>query len=161
MKICAAQTNPIKGDIDANIANHKKLIECAGNDWAELLVFPELSLTGYEPTLAKDLAVEKDDRRFDDFQKLSDANSMTIGVGVPTKNEEGICISMLLFQPHKARSIYSKSFLHPDEGPFFVPGRSSPHVQVNKTNIALAICYEISVPEHLESALKSRPQIYL
>jgi len=36
MKICAAQTNPIKGDIDAKIANHKKLIERAGNDWAEL-----------------------------------------------------------------------------------------------------------------------------
>jgi len=27
MKICAAQTKPIKGDIPKNIENHKKLIE--------------------------------------------------------------------------------------------------------------------------------------
>lgn len=161
MKICAAQTKPLKGDIQGNIANHKKWIDWAVADGVELIIFPELSLTGYEPTLAKDLATDQGDTRFDDFQAISDANGITIGVGVPTKNEKGIYISMLLFQPHKARRAYSKSYLHPDEEAFFVRGRSSPHLQVNQTNIALAICYEISVPEHLESALKSGPGIYV
>jgi len=32
---------------------------------------------------------------------------------------------------------------------------------VKKTKIALAICYEISVPEHLKTVLKSGPEIYL
>jgi predicted amidohydrolase len=127
---------------------------------AGLVIFPELSLTGYEPTLAKELATTPDDRRFDDFQRISDGGQITIGVGAPTKSERGICISMLLFQPHKARRIYSKSHLHPDEEEFFVRGRSSPDLQVNQTNIALAICYEISVPEHWESVRKFGPGIY-
>lgn len=161
MKIGVAQTRPITGDIPGNIANHKQWIERAVTDGVELVIFPELSLTGYEPTLAKELATEQDDLRFDDLQAMSDANGITIGVGVPTKHKTGICISLLLFQPHKARRVYSKSYLHPDEEAFFVLGRSSPHLQVNQTNIALAICYEISVPEHLESALKSGPGIYI
>jgi len=161
MKICAAQTRPITGDIPGNIANHKQWIERAVADGAELIIFPELSLTGYEPTLAKALATEQGDTRFDDFQALSDANGITIGVGVPTKHETGICISMLLFQPHTARRVYAKSYLHPDEEAFFIRGHSAPQLQVNHTNVALAICYEISVPEHLESALKFGPGIYV
>jgi predicted amidohydrolase len=161
MKICAAQTRPIKGDIQANIDNHKKLIGLAVSDRADLVIFPELSLTGYEPALARELATDQGDSRFDDFQAISDTKQITIGVGVPTKSENGICICTLLFQPHQERRTYSKSHLHPDEEAFFVRGRSSPHLQVGQTTIALAICYEISVPEHLESALKFGPGIYV
>ena len=161
MKICAAQTRPITGDIPGNIANHKQWIERAVADGAELVIFPELSLTGYEPTLAKALATDQGDPRFGGFQALSDAHGVTIGVGVPTNNEQGICISLLLFRPHQAKWAYAKSYLHPDEEAFFVRGRSTPHLQVNQTNIALAICYEISVAEHLESALKFGPGIYV
>jgi len=161
MKIGIVQTRPIIGDIQGNIANHKQWIEWAAADEAELIIFPELSLTGYEPTVAKVLATDQDDPRFDDLQALSDANGITIGVGVPTNNKQGICITMLLFQPHKARRVYSKGYLHPDEEAFFVPGQSFPHLQVEQTHVALAICYEISVPEHLESALKSGPGMYV
>jgi predicted amidohydrolase len=142
MKICAAQTRPIRGDIQGNIDNHKKLIGLAVSDGAELITFPELSLTGYEPALARELATDQDDSRFDDFQTISDTKRITIGVGVPTKKGDSICISMLVFQPHHERRTYSKSYLHPDEEPFFVRGRSSPHLQVNQTEVALAICYE-------------------
>lgn len=34
-------------------------------------------------------------------------------------------------------------------------------MQVNQTPSALAVCYEISVPEHLEAALKFGPEIYV
>ena len=80
MKICVAQTRPIKGDIQSNIHNHKKLIDLAVSSGAEIVIFPELSLTGYEPTLAKELAINEDDSRLDDFQKISDTQQITIGV---------------------------------------------------------------------------------
>src|SRR5262245_2295899 len=161
MKIGISQTRPITGDVQGNIANHKQWIERAVADGVELIIFPELSLTGYEPTLAEDLATDEGDPRFDNFQALSDAHDITIGVGVPMKHEHGTCISLLLFQPHQARCVYAKSHLHPDKEAFFVRGRSTPHVRVKQTNVALAICYEISVPEHLESALGYGPGIYL
>lgn len=38
MKICVAQTRPIKGDIQRNIANHKKLIDLAVFKGAETVL---------------------------------------------------------------------------------------------------------------------------
>lgn len=160
MKICAAQTRPIIGNVQGNIHNHKALINLAVSRGAELVIFPELSLTGYEPRLANELATNPNDGRFEVFQELSDSKKLTIGVGMPTRHDAGVCISMILFQPHKGRRVYSKSYLHSDEIPFFVAGQSSPDLKINELNLALAVCYEISVAEHLEAALKYRPEIY-
>ena len=46
MKICVAQTKPVKGDVQKNIENHKKLINLAIADEANMIIFPELSITG-------------------------------------------------------------------------------------------------------------------
>jgi predicted amidohydrolase len=97
MKICVAQTRSIRGDIQRNIDRHTKIIDLALTNGADTVVFPELSITGYEPKLAKELAIYPNDRRFDDFQKIADINRIAIGVGVPIKNNAGICIGMILF----------------------------------------------------------------
>jgi predicted amidohydrolase len=161
MKICVAQTKPVKGDIQRNIGSHKKLIDLAASQGAGIIIFPELSLTGYEPTLAKELATTQDDERFNDFQKISDSRQIVIGVGVPTKCSEGICISTILFQPGKSRQTYSKEYLHADEEPFFVSGRNSDLINVDGIKIALSICYELSIPSHSENAFKQGAEIYI
>lgn len=161
MKICVAQTRPIKGDIQSNIDNHKKLIDLAISSGANMVVFPELSITGYEPQLANELATHKEDNRFDDFQKISDTKQITIGVGVPIKTPTGIYISLAIFQPQKAKQLYSKQYLHSDEEPFFVSGSNTTSLINIETNIALAICYELSVPQHSEDAYKSGAEVYV
>ncbi|MFP3681720.1 nitrilase-related carbon-nitrogen hydrolase, partial [Pseudomonas sp. SIMBA_041] len=52
MKLCAVQLASLKGDLQGNLERHLVCIEQAVALGAELVVFPELSLTGYEPTLA-------------------------------------------------------------------------------------------------------------
>jgi predicted amidohydrolase len=149
MKICVTQTRPVKGDIQANIVNHKKLIELAIADKPDLIIFPELSLTGYEPKLAKELATDKDDTRFNDLQTISDNNHVTIGVGMPIKAETGVLIGMIIFQPNKPRDVYCKQHLHADEYPFFIEGTAQVFLnEESKNKTALAICYELSVAEH-------------
>ena len=160
MKICVAQTRPIKGEIQKNIDNHKRLIDLAILHGASTIIFPELSLTGYEPGLSKDLATDPKDGRLGDFQKISDAKNIIIGVGIPGKNDTGICITMVLFHPHKARQTYSKKYLHPDEEEFFISGQNTTGL-IDDTNMALAICYELSVPGHAEDAFKNGAQIYI
>lgn len=161
MKIGVAQTRPVKGDIPRNIANHQTLIDLAVADGADLLIFPELSLTGYEPELAADLATTPDDSRFDVFQTQSDAHRITIGVGLPIRSEEGIWISLLIFQPHQPRHLYSKKYLHADEEPFFVSGQSTLHFLGENASAALAICYELSVPEHSGNAFHNGAAVYI
>ena len=161
MKICLAQTGPIKGDIESNIDNHKKIIDLALSNGADMIVFPELSLTGYEPKLAKELATSKDDSRFDDFQRISNTRQIIIAAGMPIKQDPGIVIALVIFQPQKARDTYSKKYLHPDEELYFINGKNTIGLIGPKTNIALAICYESSVPEHSENAFKNGAEIYI
>ncbi len=161
MKICIAQTSPIKGDIQKNIENHKSLIELSIENKADVIVFPELSLTGYEPELAKELATTKADKRFDDFQKISNSNEIIIAVGLPIKNNIGICIGIVIFQPHKPRETYSKKHLHPGEEKYFISGENLAPIEVKNNTIGFAICYETSVSEHSENAFKKGSNIYI
>jgi len=161
MKIAVAQARPVKGDIRANISNHLKLIELVSTGGADAVFFPELSLTGYEPTLAKELAGDLHDPQFDVFQNLSNHQNLVIGVGMPTRSGSGILISMIVFQPHSARQIYSKQYLHPDEIPYFVNGERQLFLNMCDSKIVPAICYELSVPQHARDAFENGATVYL
>jgi predicted amidohydrolase len=161
MKLCVAQSRPTAGDIEQNIQHHKRLIDLAVTHEADVVIFPELSITGYEPALAKQLATTADDCRFDIFQTIANAKQIIIGIGVPIKNKGGICISMVLFHPNAARQIYSKKYIHADEKPFFISGHNSSVLIAGQPEIALAICYELAIAAHSEYAAKSGASIYL
>ena len=161
MRICVVQLKPVRGDIARNIVRHKQFIDVATANGADIVIFPELSITGYEPTLARELATVKDDCRFDDFQNLADSRRITIGIGVPTRDAAGNYISMVLFRPHSSRETYSKKYIHADEEAFFSSGESSIDVIGNDADISLAICYELSVPEHSANAFKRGSRIYI
>ncbi|WP_186755816.1 carbon-nitrogen hydrolase family protein [Echinicola salinicaeni] len=161
MKIGIAQIKPRKGDIQENIKIHKKWIEISILEKVDFIAFPELSLTGYEPELAQELAMEKSDARLDEFQKLSDQNNIIIGLGIPFKTPLGINIGMVIFQPNQSRIIYSKQRLHADELPYFIEGKEQVVLNVKNTKIAPAICYESLLEEHAENAKKLGAEIYM
>lgn len=161
MKLCSAQIQAIKGDIEGNIQKHINFINLATENGAELIFFPELSLTGYEPKLAKNLATSQEDNRFDVFQKISDAKQVIICVGIPTKQSMGIAISMVIFQPHIPRQTYSKQILHSDEYPYFVSGDSQVFISFNHHLIVPAICFESLQMTHSTNASANGANIYL
>jgi len=63
MKIAAAQIKPIDKNIDANIQNHLRMIELAAQQNVKLILFPEMSLTGYERDKAEALSFTENDER--------------------------------------------------------------------------------------------------
>ena len=152
MKISVAQTHPIKGNVYANICKHRILIDIASSFDADAIFFPELSLTGYEPNLANELATDIEDLRFRDFQQISDNNKISIGVGMPTTNL-GVEISMIVFQPKKPRLIYSKQQLHVDELPYFEKVLNQVILEIGNKKIAPAICYESLIFDHSDRAV--------
>lgn len=161
MKICVAQTRPLKGNIDKNIEIHHTFIASAAANGADMIVFPELSLTRYEPTLAKELATTQADERLGSFQTVSDENDITVGVGLPTQGKTGILISMILFQPHQARQTYSKQMLHADELPYFVSGERQIVLTAREITVAPAICYESLQSEHAARAVDQGANVYI
>ena len=53
MLIAAAQFAPVAGDVEANVRTIAGTVREAGAAGARLVVFAELSLTGYEPALIR------------------------------------------------------------------------------------------------------------
>jgi predicted amidohydrolase len=161
MRIAIAQIESIKGNIEKNIENHLKWIKHAIQNNADMVVFPELSLTGYEPGLAGSLATSQDDTRLDEIQSLSDKNRIIIGVGLPTRKEGSVFVSMIIFQPNKERITYSKQYLYPPEKSIFKAGKNPLVLNLETEVVAPAICYEASSKVHYEYASKNGATIYL
>lgn len=161
MKICIAQTKSEKGNVSRNIQNHLYFVKNAIKLNSDLIVFPELSITNYEPDLANDLATDVNSNIFNIFQDISDKNKITIGIGMPTKASEGINISMLIFQPYKDRIVYSKHLLHSDELPYFVSSNNQPIIEIKGKRIAFGICYETLQREHFLKAIENKADIYI
>lgn len=160
-KICLAQTRAIRGDISSNIKNHILLINKAAAAGTDLIIFPELSLTGYEPSMCNDLAIDLNDTRLAPIQELSNAHKVTIIVGAPIKAPSGTLIGAIIINPNKKRSLYTKQHLHQDELPYFVKGEDNNNIIGEDPKIALAICYELTIPSHSKQAEEEGADVYL
>jgi predicted amidohydrolase len=83
VSVAVAQTCPVKGDVLTNLEEHVRLVGIAASSGAQLVVFPELSLTGYELDLARDLAFSENDPRLCLLLEASSSSSVTLVVGAP------------------------------------------------------------------------------
>ena len=161
MKIALAQYPCVRGDIPKNINSHIEWIKKASEHDAEIILFPELSLSGYEPTLAHKLAMPIYHPDLEVFQDLSEELGIVIALGLPGKTVEGIHISQALFHPYAERMLYSKRILHGDEKPYFTEGSSRAELRVGNLDIALGICYESMQEEHWSAIDSSKSHLYL
>ncbi len=131
MNIALAQMAPRLGDLDANIEVHLETIAKARRAKADLIVFPELSLTGY--TL-KDLVPEValDPAAHPGFGKIAAASkgmSVVLGFIEERASERGIFYnSAALAADGAVRHIHRKVYLPTngmfEEGKFWASGRS-------------------------------------
>ncbi len=171
MKIAVAQIRPKVASAESNAANlqplnfntdrHIQLIAAAVDHHAALIVFPELSFTGYEPTKAAQVARTTDDGCLEVFQKISDRDQISIGIGVPLQTSHLPTISVVLIRPLKPPLVYSKQYLHEDEVPYFNSGVDSPNLIHDDPAVALAICYELSVLDHASEAHRAGAIAYI
>ncbi|CAM3882558.1 (R)-stereoselective amidase [Pseudomonas reidholzensis] len=161
MKLCAVQLASRKGDLAGNLRRHLFCIERAAQLGAELVVFPELSLSGYEPSLARELAQPADASLLDPLQALCDRHGISVALGLPLAAAEGVRIGMPILRPGAARLNYAKQRLHADELPFFVAGDQPLLFDAGGLRIAPAICYESMFLEHAEAAHQLGAEVYL
>lgn len=164
MKICAAQLRAVPGDVASNLGRHLRLLDLAAAVGADLVYFPELSLTGYEPGLAALLGMHASDPRLDVLQARSDASKAVIGVGLPLKAAPGgdaVQIGMVWFAPGRPRCTYAKQGLHTSERPYFVPGEAPMILERAGRKFAPAICYESLQPGHADDAAQRGASVYL
>ncbi|GLR70326.1 carbon-nitrogen hydrolase family protein [Agaribacter marinus] len=161
MKIASVQCKSTAGEVELNLSRHIAFINIAIKHKCDLVFFPELSLTNYEPHLAESLASGEQTPQFAILQTYADDNNIVICVGMPIRAAHGIQIGQMIFQPNKARAIYAKQILHADEYPFFVSGDDSVFIEIGEERLAPAICYESMLNRHVEAAYENGARVYL
>lgn len=162
MILAAAQTKPKRGDIDANLLDHYRLIKLAVQNKAQLIAFPELSITGYEREDAQQLAFSKDDLRLNQLKKLAVENNIIIVAGAPVQIGAKLFIAEFIISPDNSVQIYTKQFLHEGEDEFFQSSFDyNPMISIENQKISFAICADIDNPLHPENACKRETDIYI
>ncbi len=161
MILAAAQTNLKRFDIDANLKEHYKYIELAAQRGANFILFPELSISGYEREHAKELAFVPNDARLEHFKELSHKHDMTIVAGAPISINNDLYIGAFVIDPNYKVRIYTKQFLHEGEELFYQPSFDyNPMLDMDEERISLAICADIDHPEHAANACRAASTIY-
>lgn len=161
--IAAAQSVSVAGDIKANISRHLQFMQKAADNGVQLLVFPELSLTGYERSSARQLAILPDDDVLSPLRDMAQRVGMVTVVGaplVPSPGCDDIFIGALVLGTEGAIGVYTKQHLHPGEGAVFACGEGGSLVSVQDSRVALAICADYTHPGHVQRAAQYGAGIY-
>jgi len=151
MKIAIAQINPRIGDIAANAAKIEAFARKAETLGAELVVFPELALTGYPPL---DL-LERSDFIQENLAALGRLADLRLGVALavgyvdinPGKKGKGLLNSIAVLSGGQVIQKRAKSLLPVydifDESRYFEPGGSNRPFKFRGETIGLTVCEDI------------------
>ena len=146
LKIALAQINTRLGDLQANLEKHLALVRQARQAGMDLLVFPELSLTGY---VLQDLVPSVSCRAEADdpvFRKLLDASreiDLMVGFVDEDSRHRFYIASAYLSQGvvvHVHHKVYLPTYGLFDEGRFFAPGNSVRAFDTRFGRFGMLIC---------------------
>lgn len=149
VKIFLAQFQPILFDKQRNLQRMKEFIHQAAHQQADLVLFPELCLTGY--FTRKQTASLSEGVNGPSIQQMSAwAGEYRIKVifGFP-ENKEGSFYNSACFisETGKVLGTYQKIHLWDEESKYFSAGDSYPVWKTDIGNIAIMICYDTEFPE--------------
>ncbi len=150
MKIGYAQFEPKIGDYEANIAAMRQMATDAAG--ANLLVFPELALSGYDFANLDDAdraaEIFGDGPSSESLLALANEHRMTLIAGYPERSPEGLYNSALIALPDGRLHNYRKLHLFSREKLFFLPGDAPPPViDTPAGRVGVMICFDWLFPE--------------
>jgi NAD+ synthase (glutamine-hydrolysing) len=160
MRIALAQINPTIGDIPHNVRCHQSFIDRANAAGAQLVVFPELSITGYPP---RDLLLKPQfiQDNLDAMQTIAaGVSGIDVIVGYADRNTDPVGRplhnAVAVLRDGKVVSRHLKTLLPTydvfDESRYFEPGPMSATenlFKVNGTIIGQSICEDLWNDENL------------
>ena len=157
LTVALAQIAPRLGALDTNLATHHARLEEARGLGADLVVFPELGLTGYQlQDLASEVAMRLDDPRLARLAGATRGLSAVVSF-VEESADHRLFIAAALLEDGELRHVHRKLFLPTyglfDERRFFAAGDVLRAVPSRLgVGIGLAICedfWHLPVPQLL------------
>ena len=149
LRVALAQINPIVGDLQGNSRLIVDWIGRARDQGAEVVLFPELAITGYPP---EDLVLKPAFVR-DNLKQLHVVVEATKGISavVGFVDEEGDLFNAAAFiHDGELKAVYHKVFLPNygvfDEQRYFTPGHRCPIFELGGVRIGVSVCEDLWYP---------------
>jgi predicted amidohydrolase len=138
---------PHLGDVKKNLELHRELITTAKKDGVELLIFPELSLTGYTlKDLVQDVAVIPDKSPvFTELKEMS--RELPFVCGFVEDKDSGLMFNSAGYfaggeVQHIHRKVYLPTYGMFEEAKFFAQGKNFLTFPTPFGRVGLLICYD-------------------
>jgi predicted amidohydrolase len=156
LTVAAAQPRTTPKDVRANALEHAAAIRSAN---ARIVVFPELSLTGYE--LDADPVSPADEALEPIVEACAETGAIALA-GAPVAGEDGQAhIATLLISADGAGVAYRKTFLGGDEPFFFAPGDGAAAIEVDGWRVGIGICKDTGVAQHVADTAALEVDLYV
>ncbi|GGD21404.1 nitrilase-related carbon-nitrogen hydrolase [Aureimonas glaciei] len=152
MQIRACQLDAETGDAKARMAAIRWLTGDAASDGADVVVFPELALTGYGAgDEIRDLAETIDGPTVAELQRLADEHGIAVITGLALREAQGVVNAALVALPRRKPIVYAKQHLYGDyEKALFTPGRvPSGLFEIAGMKAAVLVCFDVEFPERV------------
>jgi len=151
LRLALAQINATVGDIAGNAAKIEDWLQKARAQEADLVLFPEMTLSGYPP---EDLLLKPDfiaacRSALDDL--LPATSGLTVALGLPVANHYDLFNGAALIQDGRLLDITHKHFLPNygvfDENRYFGASQSASLFELGRDRIGVSICEDIWYPD--------------
>src|SRR6266508_1135276 len=149
MRLALAQINPVVGDLDGNRGLILDRLAAAKADSADLVLFPELAVTGYPPEdlLLRPGFVRAAERCVEMIAR--EARGTTVLVGAPHFDRD-LYNACYILAGGEVKAVYRKRFLPNygvfDEDRYFAPGRDLILLEHGKTLVGPTVCEDMWQP---------------
>ncbi len=164
LRIAVVQCVSHPGDIAGTVVQHAAQIAEAADLGATLVLFPELSLTGYEPDLIDlhGLRIRVDDPVLAPIARVCRQRTVHALVGAPTGDSALPQIGTLQVDTRGAiRVAYAKQHLHVGEIGIFGAGSSGAVLDIGGWKLALSISPDAAASSHAAAAGQRGADAYL
>ncbi|MEE8282138.1 MAG: nitrilase-related carbon-nitrogen hydrolase [candidate division NC10 bacterium] len=160
-----AQLAPVLGDLEKNLALHEKILREAEGQGVDLLLFPELSLTGYFlKDMVPSVALTPRDSRLDFLKRASRGMAIVVGF-VEESSDHRFFNAAAYFDDGKLRHVHRKLYLPTyglfDEHRYFAQGDKLRAFDTRFGRMALTICEDLWHPATAYLAALDGAQVIL
>lgn len=164
MRITLAQLAPVLGDLDANVERAIQAVVEAEGEGAELIVFPELFLSGYSiEHLDHDVAIERDDPRLWRIGAAASDTDVVVGFMESGRVHAHNAATYLQgTQPvHTHRKIYLVTYSLFEEGKHFRAGTTMRAFDTRLGRLAILLCNDAWQPQLAWLAVQDGAKVLL
>jgi predicted amidohydrolase len=150
LKIALAQISSVLTNIDDNLEKHLHYIEKAIEGNSDIILFPELSLTGYSVKDAVfDVALTANDKKLEPLYKASEKISICFGMVELTDNYEAKNTNLFLEKGKlvaRHRKVYLPTYGVYEERRYFTPGNRFRAFDSTHGRFGMMICEDMWHP---------------